>query len=128
MDLSKVYSGTLMKAEDLQKPRILVISKVVAREFKDKAGNTTKEMAVVSFRGENKELALNKTNFRTISDMYGSESDDWIGKKVMLFKTKVDFSGKRVDAIRVQEPPDFHSDEPMPEEPLEDSEPPETPF
>jgi hypothetical protein len=45
---------------------------------------------------------LNKTNNSTIIGLYGSETDDWIGKKIALFSQEVDFQGKQTMAIRIR--------------------------
>jgi hypothetical protein len=40
-----------------------------------------------------------------IEEISGSdETDDWAGHQIILYPTKVDFSGRRVDAIRVDHP------------------------
>ena len=55
---------------------------------------------------EDKKLVLNKTNARTISDIYGKRIEDWVGKRIALYKTEVPFAGKMVKAIRVRiDPP-----------------------
>lgn len=67
---------------------------------------------VVYFTGKDKGLVLNKTNANAIADIVGSEdTDDWSGKRIKLVKAKVDYQGKRVDAIRVEEAP--RASEPM---------------
>ncbi len=58
------------------------------------------------FVGKDKGLVLNKTNFNVIADITGeADSDDWPGKRITLYATKVDYQGRRVDAIRVDDPP-----------------------
>ena len=39
---------------------------------------------VLSFRGERKKLALNKTNSVTIAEFYGRNTDDWVDKPVIV--------------------------------------------
>ena len=56
------------------------------------------------FRGKQKGLPLNKTNSATIADVLGDETDGWVGEPIVLYPTKVDYQGKRVDAIRVKVP------------------------
>ena len=48
---------------------------------------------------------LNKTNANMISEIAGSdETEDWTGIPVCLFVTRVDYQGKRVDALRIDYP------------------------
>jgi hypothetical protein len=52
---------------------------------------------------EEKRVVLNKTNARTIADLYGNETDQWIGKRITLYAAKATFGRQTVDAIRVRE-------------------------
>ncbi len=58
---------------------------------------------VVHFREVDKGLVLNKTNATTITSALGDDTDEWIGRRVVLYPTEVSFSGKMVSAIRVKE-------------------------
>ena len=49
-----------------------------------------------------KGLCLNKTNAGTIADLYGPETDAWIGRQIRLFATEVPFGAEQVLAIRVR--------------------------
>ena len=60
---------------------------------------------VVKFQGKDRGIVLNKTNAAMIAEIANSEeTDDWKGVKVVLYPTKTDFQGKRVDCIRVDYP------------------------
>jgi hypothetical protein len=39
---------------------------------------------VVYFQGKQKGLVTNKTNANNIAALYGDDTDDWIGQKIML--------------------------------------------
>lgn len=54
----------------------------------------------IKFQGKDKGMVLNKTNSMTIAHVYGGNTDDWMGKKIFLYSTKVDYAGQMVDAIR----------------------------
>lgn len=66
-------------------------------------GADAKTQILVSFQEASKALGLNKTNASAIAGIYGDDTDDWIGEQVVLFPTRVDFQGKMVDAVRVDE-------------------------
>jgi hypothetical protein len=70
---------------------------VIDDVFKEDIGDGTKP--VVHFRDQTKGLVLNATNFGAIANQHGDETDDWRGKAVTLYPTRV---GKRVDAIRIR--------------------------
>jgi hypothetical protein len=53
-----------------------------------------------------KKFSLNKKNFTAISDTYGSNSDDWVGKEMTVVIRQVENpqTGREVDAVRLRAP------------------------
>lgn len=102
MNINGAFPSTYLKAADLQGRRVSVtIDKVVMEDI----GGEHKP--VVKFHGKDRGIVLNKTNAAMISEIANSdETDDWKGVKVVLYPTKTDFQGKRVDCIRVDYPGD----------------------
>lgn len=49
------------------------------------------------------QLPLNRTNALEIADLHGDETDDWIGKRINVFKDKTMYQGRPVPCIRVRE-------------------------
>ena len=97
MELSSVFGGDSLKAEDLQgQEPTVTIAKVEMKQF-DK-GNKL----VVAFVGKKKVLVCNKTNANRIAFAHGTNTDNWIGKKIQLYTDLVDFQGKTVEAIGVR--------------------------
>lgn len=97
MELSQVFGGDSLKAEDLQGAEpIVTIAKVEMKQF-DKGNKLA-----ISFVGKKKVLVCNKTNANRIAFGHGNDTDGWIGKKIQLFTDLVDFQGKTVEAIRVR--------------------------
>lgn len=99
MDINTAFPGTFLKAADLQGRQIPVVMERV--EMEDVGGD---HKPVVYFQGKERGLVLNKTNASIISDMYGSETGQWTGKRIVLYPARVEFQGRLVDAIRVQHP------------------------
>ena len=101
MKIGAAFPGQYLKAADLQGRRVRVtIDKV---EMEDIGGETK---PVLHFRGKNRGVVLNKTNAQSIWAINGSDdTDDWPGTEIVLYPSKTDFQGKRVDCIRI-DPPD----------------------
>ena len=107
MKIGAAFPGQFIKAADLQGKRVGVVIDHV--EMEDIGGETK---PVVHFRGKERGLVLNKTNANAIWGINGSEdTDDWSGTSVILFPSKTDFQGKRVDCIRI-DPPDSQPQRP----------------
>jgi hypothetical protein len=99
MKVSEAFPSKYLSAADLNGQNVRVVMQNVEIE---KVGEDMKP--VLYFRGKNKGLALNKTNSKTIADVYGDEMDDWNGSELILFPVMTDFQGKQVEAIRVRAP------------------------
>ena len=97
MDITKAFPSNFLKADDLQgATRTATIESVAMEEV---APGESKP--VVRFVGIAKGLVLNKVNSATIANSYGTETESWTGRDLMLFSQTVDFQGRMVPAIRV---------------------------
>ena len=97
MKMSQAFPSSYLKAADLNGKAVRVTIESVSVE---KIGDDTKP--VLHFVGKDKGLVLNKTNtFRIVEAVGSDETNDWEGWSVTLYACKVDFQGKRVDALRV---------------------------
>ena len=101
MKISEMFGGFL-KAADLEKPIQVVIESVAEEEVG--SGSDKEIRPVVRFRGAKKGLVLNKTNGEILAGLFGDETDDWIGKRIVLYNDKsILFEGRR-GGIRVRIP------------------------
>jgi len=100
MDINAAYPSKWLKAADLKGKRVTVVIDKVDMED---VGDKDEDKPVVYFQGKTKGLVLNKTNAFMIAEICdcSTETDDWIGATVILYSEKVDFKGRRVDAIRI---------------------------
>ena len=76
--------------------KVLTIKDVEGREFDDG------RKLSLGFEEIEHGLTLNKTNLSILIDGFGSETDDWKGKKISLMLIKTKFSGQTVDGIQVK--------------------------
>ena len=101
MKINDAFPSSYLKAADLNGKAVRVTIESVSVE---KLGDDQKP--ILHFVGKEKALVLNKTNSNRIIEAVGSdETDDWEGWSIALYACKVDFQGKRVDAIRVDDRP-----------------------
>lgn len=101
MDINSMFPSKWIKAADLRGQRVLV---TIDRVEMQTVGEERK--AVVYFVGREKGLVLNRTNSNALIEICGSaDTDDWEGQQCVLYPTRVDFQGKRTDAVRIDAPP-----------------------
>jgi hypothetical protein len=100
MNINGAFPSNYLKAADLAGRRALVtISHVKMEDIGDD------HKPVLYFQGKEKGMVLNRTNANMIAEITNEEETErWAGKAIVLFSTKVDFQGRRVDAIRVDRP------------------------
>jgi hypothetical protein len=101
LKIGAAFPSQYLKAADIGSARpVVTIDRVV---MEDIGGD---QKPILYFKGKEKGLVLNKTNANAIIGMTGNdETESWGGQRVAMFVTKVDFQGKRVDAIRIEDAP-----------------------
>lgn len=92
----------MLFAHDLGgKDATVTIEKVWAGEISGEQGRKSKK-PFVSFKGKAKKLALNKTNGKTIAQLYGTDTAAWVGKSITIYPTTTTFGNDTVECIRVK--------------------------
>lgn len=99
--LDKDYLGShnLEKGEEL----LVTIDKFEGEEQVKGTDGEAQEKPVLYFKEDVPKMILNITNGNTISALYGSHPDGWIGKKIQIFATPVKAFGKVQDALRIRD-------------------------
>lgn len=96
MKLDELYPSKWLKASDLQGRQVTCeIDKVIVEDL----GDSSKP--VLYFVAKERGLVLNRTNADVIGAALGDDTDLWVGGKVTLFASKVNYRGQLVDAIRL---------------------------
>ena len=98
MKSSEVFPSKWLKAEDLgDKEPTVTVDRVVLEDLGDG------QKPVMYFKGHDKGLVVNKTNWSMLEHLCRSdESDEWTGQKIRLSVEMVPFQGKIVPSIRVK--------------------------
>jgi hypothetical protein len=80
----------------------VTIAKVERGTVKSKEKPKGDKKPLIYFAGKAKPLVANVTNCKTIAGMYGTQVEEWIGKRITLFATTTESGGQTVDCIRVR--------------------------
>lgn len=105
MDVSQFLGGNYLAHTDLPLPyQVWTISKV------DQQVLDESPKVCVGFAEHAKSLACNKTNLTRLSELYGTDTTQWIGKQVLVYRSTTAFQGQTRRCIRLcgptQTPPD----------------------
>jgi len=104
MHISKMSNSKYIKKEDVEKPILVTILKIEHEDISQE-NEPPLYKYIMYFTDYEKPLALNQTNIMLSAHALGSEeSDDWIGKNIVLFNDKtVVFNGK-LGGVRIRAP------------------------
>lgn len=100
-DYRSMFDRDYIGAWDLKGRDVTVtIVKVEARKLRNQKNTATKP--IIFFERAEKGFACNKTNGKTIAELYGADTDQWLGKSITLYATTTTFGGDTVPCIRVR--------------------------
>lgn len=98
-DKDYIGSHNLEAGEEM----LLTISKFEGEE-KVKTADGEKVAQVLYFKEDVPKMIMNVTNGNTISSLYGSHPDQWIGKQIQIYvASNVKSFGKNQDALRIRD-------------------------
>ena len=99
--LDKNYLGShnLEEGEEM----LVTIEKLVGEEEVKGTDGKASVKPVLYFKEDVPKMIMNITNGNTISALYGSHPDKWVGKQIQLFSASVKAFGKTQDALRVRD-------------------------
>lgn len=101
MNIDDEYPSNWLKYADLDGAAHVVEIEAVKRET---VGETTQPAVHFEPGLGFKPLLLNKSNKEVIKNMYGRETETWIGKLIELFPDRVLCRSEMVEYIRVGQP------------------------
>jgi hypothetical protein len=106
VDFDELYPGRFVKAGIIGDKRPTLT--IAAVDVERLAGSDGKEATkgVVSFVGKDMQLVLNRTNGTCLREMFGRRVQEWVGKRVTLFRSQ--WQGE--DCIRIWGSPDIAAD------------------
>jgi hypothetical protein len=105
MKRDEIFPSKYLKASDLSKPIVVTIDTAPLEVLKNPEGRE-QHKTVLYFKGAKKALPLNVSNWDTVAEICGEDTDDWPGGRIEPYATKTQMGGKMVDCIRVREPRD----------------------
>ena len=95
----ELFPSKYIKHSDLNGQEVTV---TIAGLDIEEVGMDRETKPVLSFKDEKKGLVLNMTNYDAIAEAYDEQTDNWPGKKIILYPDKARFGGKIVDCVRVK--------------------------
>ncbi len=104
MDSRTMHPGKYLKAADFERAQMWTIADLRQEPIQNQQTGQSENRWILYFNDDDRGLVLNVVNRLALEEYLGFETDDWMEKQVVLYKDKVAFGGKMVDAIRVRQP------------------------
>jgi hypothetical protein len=103
VNVNEVFPSKYLKAEvDVMEDQPITVTIESVDVERMGQGADAQDKFVLQFRELEKGMVLNKTNSMTIARLYGDESDDWVGKRITLYSTEVQYKDEMVASIRIK--------------------------
>ena len=100
-NINDLYPSKYLKASDLQGREFhLVINNIQVETLG--TGDRAQQKPVIYFQGAQKGMALNRSNADEIANVYGLDTDAWIGKRITLYPSTTRFANQVVPCIKVR--------------------------
>jgi len=104
MKSSELSNSRFLKQEDIDGDVSATIDRVV-KENVAVPGKPETKKGVIYFAELAKPMVLNATNRKRLERAYGYETDDWLGRKVIVYvDPEVDFGGEVTGGLRLRVP------------------------
>lgn len=104
MDSRTMHPGKYLKASDFETAQLWSIADLRQEPIQNQQTGKADNKWILYFNEDDRGLVLNVTNRLALEDYLGFETDEWADKQVVVYRDKVSFGGKMVDAIRLREP------------------------
>lgn len=101
-DAGKYAKNPFLKGEDLDEDERLVVTIKTAEEVTFPSGDV---VPVLEFLEIDQKLTLNKTRVKKLIELYGTDSGEWIDRKIALYPVDVNFQGKTTQGVAIAAPP-----------------------
>ena len=101
-DYRTLFDSKYVASYDLENGDVTVTISAVRSEELSAHNGDAERKAVLTFSDAKKEFVCVKTNCKLIAGMYGKDVDNWIGKRITLYKTQCEAFGDVVDCVRVR--------------------------
>ena len=96
MDINQAFPSNYLRACDLQGRTVTV---KIASVGVEKVGQEGDTKPVMHFEGKEKGVILNKTKSTTLQNVFGPETNHWIGQIITLAAGQTNFKGELVACI-----------------------------
>lgn len=114
MDVGLGFLGTYITAAELvgKEPTLTIervtLEQVESMKINDDAGTgKMKDRVIVYFKGAKRGWLLNRTNAECIKELWGRETDAWVGHRLTLYTTSVRVGPKVEPGIRIKGSPEL---------------------
>ena len=95
-DISDLLGGKFLGADNLPQPLVVTI------EGAERIEMDGEDRLSLQFTELQKPLLANKTNLNAVASLFGTDTAQWVGQKMIIQAEPVQFQGKPVRGLRLK--------------------------
>ena len=100
---NRSYAGQYLNSVQIDRPVTVKIASLQTETVKSwQKGAKPTERVILKFEGKEQGMVVNKTNFKKLAELFGWDSDGWVGKEVTLVTVQKEAFGRVVDSIEIR--------------------------
>ena len=105
MHIDQMKTSKFLASGDVrEKPLLLTMTKLHMENVAMEGAEPDKKWCL-SFVEADKPMVLNATNIQLIGSIHGPETDNWAGKKIVLYHDpNISYGGKLIGGLRIRAP------------------------
>jgi hypothetical protein len=102
VDTTLLYPSKYISSDDLKGKHVTVTIRTLKRELLKRKNGEQEVLPILYFEETKKGLVTNKTNLKSCQSLLGStNSDNWVGRQIVLYATPVQFGDEIRQGIRI---------------------------
>ena len=98
----KYTSSPFLKGDDLEEGERTTVTIKSAEEVDFPSGDT---VPVLEFLELDQKLTLNKTRVKKCVEILGSDTEEWVGQKISIYRIDVQYNGKTMPGVAIAKAP-----------------------
>src|SRR5262245_49505222 len=102
MNRDDIFPSKYFKAASLAEPIDLKIVAATMETLKNFKGEDQRKL-VLTFEDCPTRLIMNASRYDDIADLFGDDTEQWIGHSIQLYATTMRIGGKTVETVRICE-------------------------
>jgi hypothetical protein len=104
MHYKELCGKSFLSSDDLEEGKVIavVIEQALREDAFDPKTRKPKPVGILKFQNKSLRMIMNVVNSVAVMELYGKDTDQWIGQTIYLYRTTTRVAGKVVPCLRIK--------------------------